>query len=749
MGVKLKIVGVLVCCLYVPLIGLAGASEEQESILNRITKIEDPELGELIRQAVTNSPEAQRDKAARATLVRRVTEAYLQIKMLDAQIKQTNQQINSPQINEDIKVELTLTRTELETKLTMQLAQLREIMNIVPILEYKHPVGALNTWVVLDVFSHMRDQVYVFKYSKPFYERGYNGWTTSECRPVQLMSPQETIAYIRDLLDSKWYFPLRVDILASQAGRELSEEIKKQIDQMIEEMKLQMMEVEVWLAPEPREDITHVGVVLEQGKAACWGGTAPGLGDWLPSIEWAIREYIKGQWLQRPGFLPLKLRIKFDQESEDLAVEVDQATREAISELAVEGLVELALLRDTFGQRKPVERLNGWLALDVIGDFVYVLKYAKPYHEFERSTTCHPVKVMSQQRAIAYVKDFIESKDQLPLRIDIHRNHTGRKASEELYRNIVQVVKDAQADVETEVYLDGNIRQRNVFWPLALRRRKLYWKDGREFLDVSSHIIHQLTRPQSLPLELYIEFDQVSKDLATKVAQAVQEAAVRSGVEQFVEVVLLERAFGERKPVETLNNWLALDVIDDSVRVFRYSTPYDDLHQRQCEFVNVMSQEKAVAYIADLMMNQGRLPLRIDISRNQAGSKPSEELYKQIEQIVISAQLSAEAEVYLEGVIRPNVYNWEFVLEKGNMYWGDSQVDAEYVLDHFQNVLLKQPKYYNRQQEVQSLPLRLHMVFDSDSKKLATTITEDVREAAKESGVEQFVEIELTESKGF
>lgn len=748
MGVKLKIVCVLVCFLCVPFIGLAGAAEEQESILNRITKIEDPELGELIRQAVTNSPEAQRDQAAKAALVRRVTEAYMQIKMLDAQIKQATQQIESPQINEDTKAELMLTRTELETKLTIQLAQLREIMNIVPKLEYKHPVKAINTWVVLDVFSHMRDQVYVFKYSKPFYERGYNGWTTSECRPVRLMTPQEAIAYIRDLLESQWHFPLRVDILANQAGRELSEEIKKQIDQIIEETKLQMMEVEVWLAPEPREDVTHVGVVLEKGKAACWGGTAPGLGDWLPNIESAISKYIKGQWLQRPGFLPLKLHVKFDQESEDLAMEVDQAAREAISELAVEGLVELALLRDTFGQRKPVERLNGWLALDVIGDFVYVLKYAKPYHEFEKSTTCHPVKVMSQQRAIMYVKDFIESKDQLPLRIDIHRNQTGRKASEELYKQIVQVVKDAQVDFDTEVYLDGDIRRRNVFWPLVLRRRKLYWKDGREFLDASSNIIHQLTRPRSLPLELYIEYDQLSKDLAARVAQAVQEAAAKSGVEQFVEVMLLEGAFGERKPIEALNDWMALDVIDDSVRVFRYSTPYDDWHQRQCEFVNVMSQERAVGYIADLMVNQGRLPLRIDISRNQAGSRTSEELYKQIEQIVISAQLSSEAEIYLEGVIRPDVYNWEFVLDKGNVYWGDSQVDAEYILDHFQNVLIKWPKYYNRQQEVQSLPLRLHMVSDSDSKKLATTIIEDVREAAKDSGVEQFVEIELTESKG-
>ena len=747
MGVRLKIAGVLVCFVFVPLIGLASDAEEQESILSRITKIEDPELGELIRQAVTNSPEAQKDQATRATLVRRVTETYWQIKLLDAQIKQTNQQIESPQINEDTKAELILTKTELETKLTMQLAQLREIMNIVPRLEYKHPVGALNTWVVLDVFSHMADHVYVFKYSKPFYERDYNGWTTSKCHPVQLMFPQEAIAYIRDLLESKWYFPLRVDILASHAGRELSEEIKKQIDQMIEELKLQMMEVEVWLAPEAHEDITHVGVVLEQGKAACWGGTAPGPNDWLPSVEWAVHEYITGQWLQRPGFLPLKLYIKFDQESEDVAAKIDQAVREAMSKLAVENLVELALLRDTFGQRKPAEQLNSWLALDVIDDFVYVLKYEKPYHEFEKRTTCRPVKVMSQQEAIEYVKDFIKSKDQLPLRIDIHRNQPGRDASEELYKQVVQIVNDAEVNVETEVYLDGNIRQRSVFWPLALRRRKLYWKDGREFLDASSHIIHQLTRPQSLPLELYIEFDQASKDLATKVVQAVQEAAAKSGVEQFVEVMLLERAFGERKPVEALNNWLALDVIDNSVRVFKCSKPYDDYHHRQYELVNVISQERAAAYIADSIMNQGQLPLRIDISRNQAGSKPSEELYKQIEQIIINTQLGAEVEMYLEGVIRPNVYNWEFVLEEGKVYWGNSQVDAEYILDHFQNVLLKQPKYYNRQQELQSLPLRLHMVFDSDSKQLATTIAEDVWEAAKESRVEQFVKIEIEESK--
>ena len=85
---------------------IAQIAREEKSVLNRVQKIEDPELGELIRIAIENintpeteqisiflpgNPEYTRLKSIIQTqeleIVRKVTEAYTEIKLLDNQIE--------------------------------------------------------------------------------------------------------------------------------------------------------------------------------------------------------------------------------------------------------------------------------------------------------------------------------------------------------------------------------------------------------------------------------------------------------------------------------------------------------------------------------------------------------------------------------------------------------------------------------------------------------------------------------------
>jgi len=126
----------LVGFLVLLLAGLAdgGLKKEQASILSQVQVIEEPELAELIEVAILRSTNLE-DKEERPKIVRRVTELYAQIKLLDNQIEQISRKISFSQTSEAARVELILAKAELEATRLTELAELREVMNIVP----KHP----------------------------------------------------------------------------------------------------------------------------------------------------------------------------------------------------------------------------------------------------------------------------------------------------------------------------------------------------------------------------------------------------------------------------------------------------------------------------------------------------------------------------------------------------------------------------------------------------------------------------------
>ena len=207
---------------------IAQIAREEKSVLNRVQKIEDPELGELIRIAIenTNSPELNEIalylpgnpeykrlksiiQSQELEVVRKVTEAYTEIKLLDNQIEQADKRINSKNIPEALANELLLAKYEMEAKLTNKLAELRETMNIIPL----HPLGRraleqINNWIKLDVIGN---QVAVFNCSKPFIEYA----SDMKHNFIKLMSHDEAFNYIRSNVKT---LPVRIDISRNAEG---------------------------------------------------------------------------------------------------------------------------------------------------------------------------------------------------------------------------------------------------------------------------------------------------------------------------------------------------------------------------------------------------------------------------------------------------------------------------------------------------------------------------------------------------
>jgi hypothetical protein len=144
MRINLKNKSVAVCCMIILLAGLTDAAngEEQASILSRVQTIDDPELGQLIRIAIENSPEVKMldeyrlgrirgtseeyrmmenaAEAARPKIVRSVTENYAQIKLLDIQLEQFEKKILSIRVTDPVQTELLLAKAELEAQRTTE-----------------------------------------------------------------------------------------------------------------------------------------------------------------------------------------------------------------------------------------------------------------------------------------------------------------------------------------------------------------------------------------------------------------------------------------------------------------------------------------------------------------------------------------------------------------------------------------------------------------------------------------------------
>jgi len=229
----------------------------------------------------------------------------------------------------------------------------------------------------------------------------------------------------------------------------------------------------------------------------------------------------------------------------------------ARAELEARRMTKLAELREimnivpkhAFG-RKPVETLGTWLSFDVIGDFVYVFNYLRPYREAQNHWQSEPVGAMSRKAAVGHIKDLMREKYRLPVRVDIFRNESGIKFSEELYEELIQVFKNAKVELDAEVYLDDEIRQKDQGSEYFVREGKVYdnedrmrRKQARDELRVFDEIKHLVGLPKRLPRKFIIRYDTESKDLASRIADAIKVKAKELGVEGFVEIEQQETVF--------------------------------------------------------------------------------------------------------------------------------------------------------------------------------------------------------------
>jgi hypothetical protein len=333
-----KLLSVLCLSLPIVLTAVTMAQIQTPSILERVQKVEDPELGELIRVAIENHKNL--DQKGTLEIIRKVTLSYVQVKLLDEQIAEVSRKIKAETGPAEMRYELLMAKTELESKLMTELANLREIMGIIPKHAFeKQEINALNIWLSLTVVD---ERVYVLDALKPLSEY----WAVQRWNSEGLLTEKQTLDHIHERLMKKSNLPARIDILYVPANKMAAQNLHARIISLVKETNSQM-ETEVRL-----KLIDFVGsgtstFFLREGKIRTLYPAPVKRPDKSPKPLTTglvnpndLEQHILWR-LTIPGGLPLTFRIEYDQASALTAKLIADTAREVAKRLGVDGVVEV------------------------------------------------------------------------------------------------------------------------------------------------------------------------------------------------------------------------------------------------------------------------------------------------------------------------------------------------------------------------------------------------------------------------
>jgi hypothetical protein len=326
------------CFLCLALAAVAMAQSNTSSVLDRVQKVDDPELSELIRVAMESRKGITQKE--RLEMMRKVTLSYAQIKLLDQQIAEISRKVETTMGPAEIKYELLLAKTELESKLTAELANLREVMGIVPRHAFdKKPLETLNTWLCLNVID---ERVYVLDALKPFFEY----WAEQRWKSAGLLPEKELPDYIREKLKNKNDLPIRIDIYYKSTTSSAAAELRARIVSLVRETNTQM-EAEIH-----SELATWVGsgestFFLRQGQIRTFYPAAVQRPDRDPKLLVTglvnpndLEQHILWR-LTMPKNVPLRFRIEYDSASALLARQVAEMAKAVAKRLGIAEVVEV------------------------------------------------------------------------------------------------------------------------------------------------------------------------------------------------------------------------------------------------------------------------------------------------------------------------------------------------------------------------------------------------------------------------
>jgi hypothetical protein len=362
--IKIKILLCLLgLSLPVTLASVTVAQNKTSSILERVQSEEDPELAELIRMAIENRRNVSNETTFE--IIRGVSQSYAQLRLLDLQIQEVSRKVESQTGPAEMRYELLLAKAELESKRAAEMANLREVMGIVPRLPFaKQRVKTLKAFLSL---QRIGERVYVLEGQKPFKEY----WIYRRWKLAGWLSEKETLEYIQGKLKDGNNLPIRIDIHYKRGTKDGAENLRNKIIPLAKETNSQM-DTEVRLELIEMAGSGTSPFFLRQGKITTFYSYAmkrpDGGSEHLSSGQVNpndLEQHILWRLL-KPGNVPLTFRIEYDQASALMAKLVADTVRDVLKRL---GIVELIGIESVIVEPVPEKAFLGRWRGTTRGDF--------------------------------------------------------------------------------------------------------------------------------------------------------------------------------------------------------------------------------------------------------------------------------------------------------------------------------------------------------------------------------------------
>ena len=315
----------------------------EATVFERVRKVEDPELAELIAIAIKNLPESKligkdNDKQkiyeaeiAKSKAIRIVTEKYAQIRMLDKKIKQIeyrSQIAAGP--NQDIETELMIAKATLQAERLANIAELREALNLVPWTPFgPKEIHELNTWIHFEVLG---DTIRIYNLKKPFVLPA----SRNKCKDIIQYPLNETEQYLEGILKQNNMLPIRITVAATKNAYNQAGDLRKKAASIIKKLNAEY-ETELSTTISPLNGRTIHVRHHREGKFFDWSNK---------KRTYSIKRYVAGTKtdLQRPFSIPLTIEVADYHENPEQGNELESQLNKIVNELQLKDLITIKLI---------------------------------------------------------------------------------------------------------------------------------------------------------------------------------------------------------------------------------------------------------------------------------------------------------------------------------------------------------------------------------------------------------------------
>ena len=310
-----------------------------QTILERVRKVENPELAKLIQIAINNLPESRRLKmkgnakeqvnqfkyeldVAKLKAVRIVTEKYSQIKLLDKKIEQIEKKFGITNSSPDISLEIEIAKATLESTRMTYIAELREGLGMIPWYPFgPKEIHELNTWLHLELLGD-GTTIRILNFYKSF------GSLSSERSKNYIMCPPaQAVQHIEELLKQSNVLPIRITFGEMETASDKTEDFVNKIKAM-----LQNSNADYGTELLKKRYVIKGRTVYEHTGPSRKSSRVPRASNIVPWSVDKLASEIK-VLLQRPFSLPLTINYTNYDTNPEKGIEIEAALNKMVDEL--------------------------------------------------------------------------------------------------------------------------------------------------------------------------------------------------------------------------------------------------------------------------------------------------------------------------------------------------------------------------------------------------------------------------------